>query len=165
MINKVLFTVFVMLNVLNCFGQETTEDTRYLLLTNKKTSAKHKIYKRTTLSIWADGNERVKGQMSIVNDSTILVSSDTILVKDISMIKYSTSGKIAVGILLIIPGVILMALGANNMIKANCTDCIQSGVGQMALFIGALPTVIGIANMAIGKKFYDSYWDMSIDQK
>jgi hypothetical protein len=165
MIRKVVFTVFVMLNVLNCFGQETTKDTRFLLLSNKNTNRTHKIHKRTTISVRIDRYESYKGRLSIVNDSTILVSSDTILLKNIDQIKYPTPGKIAVGIILIVPGAILMAVGASNMIQAKCTDCIQYGAGLIGFVFGVLPTAIGIANIAVDKKFYRVNWDMSIDQK
>jgi len=146
-------------------GQESQ-----LILTNKSNAKEHVIETGKKVTVYLSESSYVKGDLVLMDSTSISVGKDTIPLAEIFSIKArskqtQTKGEILTGIgaAFILGGAIAMGTASQQKDESfDITSGVYEATGIGLFAIGGVITGAGIINLTTGKNFNRSKWDYSI---
>lgn len=139
------------------------------LLVTKYKNQKSKFITEDSKVRIKSGGKTLKGRFTILSDSTILVQTDTILLTQISEVRFQKVATQFGGGLLLLAGAYLTAGGIFGVATIAAEGGVGSGALLIGLFIfsplyvgGAFIAATGILLLVKGKKFTSSNWKYKI---
>jgi|WetSurMetagenome_2_1015567.scaffolds.fasta_scaffold00609_5 hypothetical protein len=162
-------TLLSILLVTLIFASDAFGQSRSLVLTRRKTKAETEITEGKIITITDISGQRFKGHFKILNDSEIIIKSDTISVEQIVKLRIKLIdtvipglGMSAVGIMGSGLGIFLISLTSGEAVTLGLI-AIDCGVAIFtAGFIGLAS--VGVTWVLIGKKYTSEKWEFRLVQ-
>lgn len=139
----------------------TTElygQTKFLIITNKKTNTTRKIKEGKVVMIHDIQGPISKGRLEILNDSTITVNQIHFALANISRVKRKTT-------LSKVVGGVFTTIGTISFISALPDPGGGIDLRQAFFLFGTVTSSIGITALAVGGKYHKEKWQFSIESR
>lgn len=161
---KQYFKILLLLLAVTVTTQSVYSQTKQLQLQNKKYEWQHRnINQGNKIGVVLKDNSIKSGMLIILNDSTIMVGRDTVLLKDIFNVKKDKIWKIALESAFLAYGGLFISIGTYALFVA------PNGWGVIIAFItyvvGVPPAATGLIMTAFKSNYYNYKWNYTIGNK
>ncbi len=158
------FIIFTM--VLFGFFQIGLGQNDVLVLIKKSNLKERRIEAGRKMKVFDFDGEKSRGELRIPNDSTIVVGSDTLLIKNVWRINCKSPVNIFTGGVVTGGGGFVTVLGIDLITETSGTyvNFLAVALGIPMLVTGAIVTTGGVLLMTKGKSYKSRAWQFRINQ-
>jgi hypothetical protein len=156
-----LIICIIICSIVNGFGQND------VLVLKKKMNGKEKIIREGKRIKTITNSDRIlKGKFEIINDSSLVIKSDTLDVSDIVKIRTKSIASYITGGLLTGGGGLITTLGSLLVSQASSEGFMLAFfyvvIGLPVIGVGVMTTIGGVLVLTIGKIYTNKKWDFGI---
>lgn len=137
------------------FTSELYGQSKFLLLTNKKTNTTRQIKEGKVVMVHDIQGPVSKGKLEILNDSTIKVNHIHFVLANITRVKRKTT-------LSKVFGGFFVTIGAIFFINGLIDQGDGIDLSEAFLFFGSVSSSLGVTALTVGGKYHKEKWRFSI---